>query len=164
MNAGEGHKYAAAYNPKTDTVALFKPGSAERLMLNELMHAATLKALARMVVIDKPESGVAIFSNHDGAAIPEAEWLSVGVLTDLVKQLGKPLGAATVIPVRIIDRPGDAGVTSNPDDYVASGFTFKQTIFLVREGLVDRSSATRTFWHELLHFGLCASTTTIRRM
>ena len=47
MNAGEGHKYAAAYNPTTDTVALFRPGSAERNMLHELMHAATIKALGK---------------------------------------------------------------------------------------------------------------------
>lgn len=47
MNAGEGHKYAAAYNPKTDTVALFRPGAAERNMLHELVHAATIKALEK---------------------------------------------------------------------------------------------------------------------
>ena len=45
MNAGEGNKYAAGYNPKTDTVALFRPAAAERNMLHELIHAATLKAL-----------------------------------------------------------------------------------------------------------------------
>lgn len=47
MNAGEGHKYAAAYNPKTDTVALFRPASAERHVLHELIHAATLRALGK---------------------------------------------------------------------------------------------------------------------
>lgn len=47
MNAGEGHKYAAAYNPKMDAVSLFRPASAERHVLHELMHAATLKALAK---------------------------------------------------------------------------------------------------------------------
>lgn len=47
MNAGEGHKYAAAYNPDTDTVALFRPASSERNMLHELVHAATIKALAK---------------------------------------------------------------------------------------------------------------------
>ena len=46
FSAGEGHKYAAAYNPKTDTVALFRPAEAERHMLHELVHAATLRALA----------------------------------------------------------------------------------------------------------------------
>ena len=47
MNAGDGNKYAAAYNPKTDTVSLFRPASAERNMLHELIHAATLKALSK---------------------------------------------------------------------------------------------------------------------
>ena len=47
MNAGEGNKYAAGYNPKTDTVSLFRPASAERNMLHELIHAATLKALSK---------------------------------------------------------------------------------------------------------------------
>ena len=46
MNAGEGNKYAAGYNPKSDTISLFRPASAERNMLHELMHAATLKALS----------------------------------------------------------------------------------------------------------------------
>ena len=46
FNAGEGNKYAAAYNPKTDTVALFRPGAAERNVMHELVHAATLKALS----------------------------------------------------------------------------------------------------------------------
>ena len=47
MNAGNDKKYAAAYNPKTDTVALFRPASAERHVLHELMHASTLKALSK---------------------------------------------------------------------------------------------------------------------
>jgi len=47
MNAGDGNKYAAAYNPKSDTVSLFRPASAERNMLHELIHAATLKALSK---------------------------------------------------------------------------------------------------------------------
>ncbi|MCM8598964.1 MAG: hypothetical protein NFW04_09950, partial [Candidatus Accumulibacter sp.] len=48
-NFGEakpGASYAAAYNPKTDTVALFTPSDAERHVLHELIHAATLKAIA----------------------------------------------------------------------------------------------------------------------
>ena len=45
--AGQDNKYAAAYNPKTDSVALFRPASAERNVLHELMHAATLKALQK---------------------------------------------------------------------------------------------------------------------
>ena len=48
-NFGEakpGARYAAAYNPKTDTVALFTPRDAERHVLHELIHAATLKAIA----------------------------------------------------------------------------------------------------------------------
>ena len=47
FNAGEGNQYAAAYNPKTDTVALFRPAAAERHVLHELVHAATLKALQK---------------------------------------------------------------------------------------------------------------------
>ena len=46
FNAGEG-KYAAAYNPATDTAALFRPAAAERNVLHECMHAATLKALSK---------------------------------------------------------------------------------------------------------------------
>lgn len=46
MNAGEGNKYAAGYNPTTNTVSLFRPASAERNMMHELVHAATLKALS----------------------------------------------------------------------------------------------------------------------
>lgn len=46
FNAGQGNKYAAAYNPTTDTVALFRPSAAERNMLHELVHAATIKALS----------------------------------------------------------------------------------------------------------------------
>lgn len=44
--AGPG-KYAAAYSPKTNTVALFRPASAERHMLHEMMHAATMQALRK---------------------------------------------------------------------------------------------------------------------
>ena len=47
FNAGNDKKYAAAYSPKTNTVALFRPAAAERNMLHELMHAATLKALEK---------------------------------------------------------------------------------------------------------------------
>lgn len=41
----QGPKYAAAYSPKTDTVALFTPREAERHALHEFTHAATLKAI-----------------------------------------------------------------------------------------------------------------------
>lgn len=47
MNAGEGNKYAAAFNPATNTVALFRPASSERNMIHELIHASTLKALEK---------------------------------------------------------------------------------------------------------------------
>jgi hypothetical protein len=46
MNAGDGHKYAAGYNPKTDVFALFRPASAERHTVHELVHAASVKALS----------------------------------------------------------------------------------------------------------------------
>ncbi len=46
-NTSRAPKYAAAYNPKTDTVSLFTPRSAERHALHEFVHAATLKALAK---------------------------------------------------------------------------------------------------------------------
>lgn len=41
-----GKRYAAAYSPKTDTVAIFTPRGATQSVLHELVHAATLKALA----------------------------------------------------------------------------------------------------------------------
>lgn len=47
MNAGEGNKYAAGYNPKTNTIALFRPAAAERNVLHEMIHAATLNALEK---------------------------------------------------------------------------------------------------------------------
>ena len=56
FNAGNDKTYAAAYSPKTNTIALFRPVAAERNVLHELMHAATLKALARI------RSGTAAFS------------------------------------------------------------------------------------------------------
>lgn len=40
-------KYAAAYSPLANTVALFRPASAERHMLHELMHAGTMQALRK---------------------------------------------------------------------------------------------------------------------
>jgi hypothetical protein len=46
-DAKSGEAFAAAYNPKTDTVALFRPASSERNMLHELVHAATIKALSK---------------------------------------------------------------------------------------------------------------------
>mgnify|MGYP000945787674 FL=1 len=45
-NRSYAQRYAAAYNPTTDTVALFTPHEAERHVLHELVHAATLKAIA----------------------------------------------------------------------------------------------------------------------
>ena len=45
--AGDGRKYAAAYNPKSNTVSLFRPSSAERNMIHELVHAATISALEK---------------------------------------------------------------------------------------------------------------------
>jgi hypothetical protein len=45
-NRSYAQKYAAAYNPKADKVALFTPRDAERHVLHELVHAATLKAIA----------------------------------------------------------------------------------------------------------------------
>lgn len=47
MNAGEGNKYAAGFDPKKNMVALFRVASAERNMLHELVHAATLQALGK---------------------------------------------------------------------------------------------------------------------
>ena len=107
-----------------------------------------------MVVIDAKgtEKWVALFRNEDGQAIPESEWLSVGAITDQLEQLREPFG--TAIPVTVIDRVTDIGIESDPDDGVTSGVTFKGKIHLVREGLVDSAAVARTFWHELLHFGL----------
>lgn len=45
FNTGDG-KYAAAYDPATDSAALFEPAAAERNALHEFMHAATLAAMA----------------------------------------------------------------------------------------------------------------------
>jgi hypothetical protein len=42
-----GAKFAASYSPKTDTVALYTPREAERHILHEFVHAASLKAIAR---------------------------------------------------------------------------------------------------------------------
>jgi len=42
-----GNKYGAAYNNKTDTVALFERQDAEHHALHEFTHAATLKAIAK---------------------------------------------------------------------------------------------------------------------
>lgn len=47
FNAGNDKKYAASYDPKTDTVSLFRPASSERHVLHELVHAATIKALSK---------------------------------------------------------------------------------------------------------------------
>jgi hypothetical protein len=44
-NRSYAAKYAAAYSPKADKVALFTPRDAERHVLHELAHAATLKAI-----------------------------------------------------------------------------------------------------------------------
>jgi hypothetical protein len=44
-NRSYAPKYAAAYSPKADKVALFTPRDAERHVLHELAHAATLKAI-----------------------------------------------------------------------------------------------------------------------
>ena len=44
-NRSYSAKYAAAYSPKADKVALFTPRDAERHALHELTHAATLKAI-----------------------------------------------------------------------------------------------------------------------
>ena len=47
FNAGNDKKYAAAYNPNTDTISLFRPAAAERNFLHEAMHAATIRALGK---------------------------------------------------------------------------------------------------------------------
>ncbi len=44
-NRSYAQKYAAAYSPKSDKVALFTPRDAERHVLHELVHAATLRAI-----------------------------------------------------------------------------------------------------------------------
>ena len=44
-NTSRAQKYAAAYNSRTDTVALFTAREAERHILHELVHAATMKAI-----------------------------------------------------------------------------------------------------------------------
>ncbi|WP_273703310.1 hypothetical protein, partial [Candidatus Accumulibacter vicinus] len=101
-----------------------------------------------------PEGGNgAIFNREEAAPLPESEWLSVGAITDQLEQLGKPF--RTAIPVTVVDRFTDAvpGVAGN-DDVVISGVTYRGKIHLVREGLFDTSAVERTFWHELLHFGL----------
>ena len=44
-NRSYAQRYAAAYSPRSDAVALFTPREAERHLLHELVHAATLKAI-----------------------------------------------------------------------------------------------------------------------
>jgi len=44
-NTSRAQNYAAAYNSRTDTVALFTAREAERHLLHELVHAATMKAI-----------------------------------------------------------------------------------------------------------------------
>ena len=95
---------------------------------------------------------VAIFSRPESSPLPESGWLSVQAITEQLEQLGKPF--RTAIPVAVVDRLSDIGIESNPDDGVTSGVTFKGKIYLFRDGLVDSAAVARTYWHELLDFGL----------
>jgi len=104
-------------------------------------------------VHEKDNGNAVLFSQAEAAPLPEADWLSVGVIQQAVEQLVQPFHS-TQIPVMVIDTLADAGIVANPDDVAASGVTFKGRIHLIRDGLADTLAVERTFWHELLHFGL----------
>ena len=98
------------------------------------------------------DKGVAVFNQQDFGALPESEWLSVGLLEEETNKLLVPF--ATEIPVLIRDTASDVGIKTNPDDGVISGAVYNGRIHLFRDGLADISAVQRTLWHELLHFGL----------
>ena len=125
------------------------PTGNERTAIN-----AAIQGLIDAVETKAGENGNVLLFNREGfSPLPESQWLSVGVIQQAVEQLVQPFHA-TQIPVRVIDALADAGIVANPDDGVASGVTFKGRIHLIREGLADTSAVERTFWHDLLHFGL----------
>lgn len=57
-------------------------------------------------------------------------------------------------PIRVIDRASDVLPASAGANDNTSGFVFDGTIHLVRSGLGSRADTVKTFWHELLHYGL----------
>lgn len=87
---------------------------------------------------------------------PATRWvrLSVGAVVEQTEQLLQQF--STEVPLSVIDRDGDIlpENTKPADDWVSSGFNFRGTIYLVREGLPDGAAVTRTLWHKTLHFGL----------
>jgi hypothetical protein len=77
------------------------------------------------------------------------EYLSIGGVVEQVKKLLKPF--ATEVPISIIDRTGDVlPAKAFKNDEVFSGFTFRGSIYLVREGLVEHATVQRTASHGLL--------------
>lgn len=94
---------------------------------------------------------VTVLSNSASDALPESEWLSVGLLEEETSKLLKPF--STEIPVLIRDTARSAGI-KQADSWVASGAVHGGRIHLFRDGLADRPAVVRTLWHELFHFGL----------
>ncbi len=121
------------------------PEGGEREAIN-----AAFDKLFKTVQTKETDKGVAIFNTQPGDAIPESEWLSVGLLEEETSKLLEPF--ATEIPVLIRDTARDAGIES-ADDGVTSGAVYNGRIHLFRDGLTDRAAVVRTLWHELLHFG-----------
>jgi len=54
-------------------------------------------------------------------------------------------------PIRIIDRASEVGL---PETVDATGFVRDGAIHLVRSGISSRAELVKTFWHEILHYGL----------
>jgi len=117
-----------------------------------IMSKTALYAPKSLANLAKPYSGEADRGEAvllRANTVPASDQLSAREITEVTEEL---LGQFAEKPeVVVIDSAADAGL---PQGVEAAGFVKNGRIYLVRAGLGSRTEVVKTFWHELLHYGL----------
>ena len=90
-------------------------------------------------------------NSEEGKEKQEDSQISAGHLSDTIDNLVEQLGHKP--PVRVIERVSEVLPDSAKDD-IATGFVRDGRIHIVRPNIPDASTAVKTLWHELLHYGV----------
>ena len=102
---------------------------------------------------DETDRSEPVYSREEDSPLPESKRISAAELAQVVEERLAKFGHQPPVVIRdsVRDVLGDRAAN---DGHVASGMVHDGKIHLFREGIGDSAAATRTLWHELLHYGL----------
>lgn len=129
-------------------------GTSEKLPDGSFMDPSlpvTTGVNARMVVIDKPDAGVAMFSQNllSQKLGPKPTLEQIERFIQRVQDVAK-----NVIPVTVVGNPAEINVLDVPAGSSPSGALIDGRIYLFSDSIKSVGDAYSTLFHEIFHLGL----------